>query len=337
MRQQKADGAVIHDHIMIAGIPGGDSNGRSSPSSSSSTTTLLLLLQEILAFCEANVATFADEEELGASFDRRGLVEAEKLATEEDHVRDLFRTWGDALATGDPRAVSRLYTKNATLLDDSADASDVALSSSDAGSPKTGREGIQRYYTRFMEMHPRGRLVRRNLVLGDRWAQESGVCQFTRMMPSPPLGLVGADDDAAAVGGRAITDNKAAAAGTTTTDRFKVRYTFLYTQDELSGVWKIRHHHLTGMMAMAMMPLPPGGGPRQTHAAAAPLMSLSSAAAAATGAASVPWLLQPERATASHSKAGVASSPSDGGVWAEQQPSLRRTSSVKKSLAASSA
>lgn len=118
----------------------------------------------------------------------------------EDEVRNLFYLWNDALATLDSDAVARRYTKDAVLLPTVSD------------TPRTDYASIKDYFDLFLTKKPQGEILESYVKIGDGWAQDNGIYEFT-------LGATG--------------------------DKVKARYTYLYTMED--GEWKIAHHHSSQM------------------------------------------------------------------------------------------
>jgi hypothetical protein len=73
-----------------------------------------------------------------------GIVTAEPITEEE--VRGLFNLWNDALATLDPKKVANRYAKEGVLL---PTVSDV---------PRTDYNGIEDYFTKFLQLKPQGKV-----------------------------------------------------------------------------------------------------------------------------------------------------------------------------------
>jgi uncharacterized protein (TIGR02246 family) len=117
-----------------------------------------------------------------------------------DEVRALFSLWNSALATGDSRIVASRYTKSPVLLPTVSD------------TPRTDFDSVKDYFDAFLLKEPQGKIVDGHISIGDGWASDTGIYEFT-------LGATG--------------------------DKVKARYTFLYVQEE--GIWKIQHHHSSVM------------------------------------------------------------------------------------------
>jgi len=126
----------------------------------------------------------------------------DEVATEisPEQVRALFSLWNDALATGDSRLVAARYASDAVLLPTVSD------------TPRTDYDLIKNYFDSFLLKKPQGVITDGNIRIGDGWAQDAGIYEFT-------MGATG--------------------------DKVKARYTFVYTY--VDGQWKIAHHHSSVM------------------------------------------------------------------------------------------
>jgi uncharacterized protein (TIGR02246 family) len=132
---------------------------------------------------------------------RKASAEAEvKSDITEDEVRALFSLWNSALATGDSRIVASRYTKSPVLLPTVSD------------TPRTDFDSVKDYFDAFLLKEPQGKIVDGNISIGDGWASDTGIYEFT-------MGTTG--------------------------DKVKARYTYLYVQED--GIWKIQHHHSSVM------------------------------------------------------------------------------------------
>jgi len=118
----------------------------------------------------------------------------------EKEVRALFELWNSALATGDSRIVASRYIKDPVLL---ATVSDQ---------PRTDFASVKDYFDAFLKKEPQGKIVDGKVTIGDGWASDAGIYEFT-------MGATG--------------------------DKVKARYTYNYVQED--GVWKIQHHHSSVM------------------------------------------------------------------------------------------
>ncbi|KAL7531292.1 LOW QUALITY PROTEIN: hypothetical protein ACHAWF_003712 [Thalassiosira exigua] len=155
---------------------------------------------------------------------------------DEEQVRALFSLWNNALATrrtrrnaspadprslivvlffsfwnsfrfsrlfsaqGDSRIVAKRYAKRAVLLPTVSDA------------PRTDFGGIKDYFDAFLLKKPQGKIVEGDVRVGDGWAQDAGIYEFT-------MGATG--------------------------DVVRARYTFVYVFED--NQWKIAHHHSSVM------------------------------------------------------------------------------------------
>merc|ERR1719273_144398 len=126
-------------------------------------------------------------------FNRKSL--ADRVTTEKE-VRALFYLWNDALATGDSRIVASRYASDPVLL---PTVSDI---------PRTDYASIKDYFDAFLLKQPQGDIVEGYIKIGDGWAQDAGIYEFT-------MGVDGS--------------------------KVKARYTYVYVLE--GGKWKISHHH----------------------------------------------------------------------------------------------
>ena len=118
----------------------------------------------------------------------------------EKEVRALFSLWNSALATGDSRIVASRYTKSPVLLPTVSD------------TPRTDFASVKDYFDAFLLKEPQGEIVEGHISIGDGWASDTGIYEFT-------MGTTG--------------------------DKVKARYTYLYVEED--GIWKIQHHHSSVM------------------------------------------------------------------------------------------
>jgi uncharacterized protein (TIGR02246 family) len=118
----------------------------------------------------------------------------------DDQIRNLFYLWNDALDTLDSDVVAKRYAKEAVLL---PTVSDV---------PRTDYNSIKSYFDAFLLQKPQGEIVESFVTVGDGWAKDVGIYEFT-------MGATGA--------------------------MVKARYSFVYVYEE--GQWKISHHHSSQM------------------------------------------------------------------------------------------
>jgi uncharacterized protein (TIGR02246 family) len=125
---------------------------------------------------------------------------AEKNIPTESEVRALFTKWNDALDTLDSKKVADCYTKNAVLLPTVSDKA------------RTNLKDIQSYFDAFLLRKPQGVILESYVVVGDGWAKDCGVYEFT------------------------LRNNG---------EKVMARYTFTYTLED--GEWKISHQHSSAM------------------------------------------------------------------------------------------
>ena len=118
----------------------------------------------------------------------------------ESEVRSLFNLWNDALATLDSDKVASRYSSNPILLPTVSD------------TPRTDYATIKDYFDNFLKLKPQGVISEGKIVMGDGWAQDAGIYEFT-------MGATG--------------------------DKVKARYTFTYVKE--GDEWKISHHHSSTM------------------------------------------------------------------------------------------
>lgn len=128
-----------------------------------------------------------------ALFNRPSKAQSE---TTEEEIRSLFYLWNDALATGDSRIVASRYAKDPVLLPTVSD------------TPRTDAASIKDYFDAFLLKKPQGEIVDGFIKIGDNWAQDNGIYEFT-------MGVDGS--------------------------KVKARYTYVYVKE--GGQWKISHHH----------------------------------------------------------------------------------------------
>jgi uncharacterized protein (TIGR02246 family) len=152
-----------------------------------------------VAFDGAAVIQSSTELNMGLrSFIRGKLVgssEGGQPITEEE-VRSLFYLWNDSLATGDSRLVAKRYAEEPVLLPTVSD------------TPRTDYALIKDYFDAFLLKKPQGEIVDGNIRIGNNWAQDAGIYEFT-------MGVDGS--------------------------KVKARYSFVYVYED--GAWKIAHHH----------------------------------------------------------------------------------------------
>lgn len=86
---------------------------------------------------------------------------------DEEEVRALFSLWNSALATGDSRIVASRYTTSPILLPATADV------------PITDSDSIKAYFDEFLLTQPQGKILDGNISIGDGWASDTGIYEFT--------------------------------------------------------------------------------------------------------------------------------------------------------------
>jgi len=119
---------------------------------------------------------------------------------DEAEIRALFSLWNNALATGDSRIVAKRYAKTSILLPTVSD------------TPRTDFDSIKDYFDAFLQKEPQGKILEGDIRIGDGWAQDAGIYEFT-------MGATG--------------------------DVVKARYTYVYVFED--NQWKIAHHHSSVM------------------------------------------------------------------------------------------
>lgn len=119
----------------------------------------------------------------------------------EATVRSWFDLWDQALATKESGIVAEMYAEGGTLLPTLSDR------------VRTDFDGIKDYFDYFLQNEPRGRIVEGYIEVGDDWASDIGIYEFT-------FGTTGAT--------------------------VQGRYSYLYTP-QADGTWKILHHHSSQM------------------------------------------------------------------------------------------
>jgi len=87
--------------------------------------------------------------------------------TTEEQVKNLFQLWNSALATEDPDAVAKRYSKDAVLL---PTVSDV---------PRTNYGLIKDYFVHFLKKKPEGKIIESHVKMGHNWCQDVGIYEFT--------------------------------------------------------------------------------------------------------------------------------------------------------------
>jgi len=122
-------------------------------------------------------------------------------------VRNLFELWNDALKTGDPAVVAQRYAKEGVLLPTLSDI------------PRNDVEGIKDYFVHFLEKKPVGKILEGDIFVGNNWAQDAGIYEFT------------------------FEDGS----------KVKARYSFVYVYED--GQWLISHHHSSLMPQEVVRPV----------------------------------------------------------------------------------
>jgi uncharacterized protein (TIGR02246 family) len=133
------------------------------------------------------------------------------LSLSESDVRGFFGLWNDALATGDSSKVASRYVKSPVLLPTVSD------------TPRTDFDSVKDYFDAFLLKEPQGEIVDGNINMGEGWASDTGIYEFT-------MGATG--------------------------DKVKARYSFFYVEED--GEWKIQHHHSSVMPEAQLAPGPIG-------------------------------------------------------------------------------
>uniref|UniRef100_A0A7S2Y1I1 Calcium/calmodulin-dependent protein kinase II association-domain domain-containing protein n=1 Tax=Fibrocapsa japonica TaxID=94617 RepID=A0A7S2Y1I1_9STRA len=135
-----------------------------------------------------------------------GDQKAEGETITEKEVRSLFSLWNSALATGDSRIVASRYSSSPVLLPTVSD------------TPRTNFDTVKDYFDAFLLKEPQGKILDGHITIGDGWASDSGIYEFT-------MGATG--------------------------DKVKARYSYIYVQED--GIWKIQHHHSSVMPEEVIM------------------------------------------------------------------------------------
>jgi len=141
---------------------------------------------------------------LRSFFSRKSKVAKSTAGSDitKDEVRALFSLWNNALATGDSRIVaSRYAVKTGSVLLPTV--SDV---------PRNDFDSIKDYFDAFLLKEPQGEILEGDIRIGDGWAQDCGIYEFT-------MGATG--------------------------DKVKARYSYVYVYE--GNQWKISHHHSSVM------------------------------------------------------------------------------------------
>ncbi|EJK63742.1 hypothetical protein THAOC_15581 [Thalassiosira oceanica] len=96
------------------------------------------------------------------------MPEASKpQAITEAEVKNLFQLWNSALATEDPDAVAKRYSKEGVLL---PTVSDI---------PRTDYALIKDYFVGFLKKKPQGEILESHVTIGSNWCQDAGIYEFT--------------------------------------------------------------------------------------------------------------------------------------------------------------
>jgi uncharacterized protein (TIGR02246 family) len=164
------------------------------------TTTTTPSARGVATFVRPSFGLYSSPSSVVADRTVNGVETATTSSITKDEVRGLFKLWNDALASGDSRIVASRYAKGATLL---PTVSDI---------PRTDFDSIKDYFDAFLLKKPQGEIVEGFIRIGDGWAQDNGIYEFT-------MGATG--------------------------EKVKARYTFMYVQED--GKWKIGHHHSSQM------------------------------------------------------------------------------------------
>lgn len=122
-------------------------------------------------------------------------------------VRALFGQWNDALHTLDPATVARRYSREGVLLPTLSDI------------PRSDFEGIKDYFVHFLEKKPDGKILEGDIFVGNNWAQDAGIYEFS------------------------FADGS----------KVKARYSFVYVYED--GKWMISHHHSSLMPEEVVRPV----------------------------------------------------------------------------------
>ncbi|KAL7533886.1 hypothetical protein ACHAXR_011432 [Thalassiosira sp. AJA248-18] len=118
----------------------------------------------------------------------------------------MFDLWNDALRTGDPATVAKRYAREGVLLPTLSDV------------PRTDRVGTEDYFVHFLEKKPVGKIFEGDIFVGNNWAQDAGIYEFTFQDGS----------------------------------KVKARYSFVYVYED--GRWMISHHHSSLMPEEVVRP-----------------------------------------------------------------------------------
>jgi hypothetical protein len=120
----------------------------------------------------------------------------------KNEVRALFSLWNNELATGDSQIITSPYAveSGAVLLPTFSDV------------PRKDFDSIKDYFDAFLLKEPQGEIVEGDIRIGNGWAQDCGIYEFTIR---------------------------------TTGDKIKARYSYVYVYE--GDQCKISHHHSSVM------------------------------------------------------------------------------------------
>ncbi len=93
----------------------------------------------------------------------------------ESAVQGLFEGWNQALASGSPETVAKLYEPGALLL--------PTLSPTNRSDP----EAIADYFNAFLKRQPTGKVTSRQILLGCNQATDAGTYRFQLHQPDEQL------------------------------------------------------------------------------------------------------------------------------------------------------
>ena len=82
-------------------------------------------------------------------------------------VCNLFGLWNDALETGDPATVAKRYAKDGVSLPTLSDV------------PRNDFKGIKECFVGFLKKRPVGKIPEGEIFIGNNWAQDAGIYEFT--------------------------------------------------------------------------------------------------------------------------------------------------------------
>lgn len=87
--------------------------------------------------------------------------------TTEEKIRSLFVLFNNALATRNPKLVTKRYAKDAVLLPGSS------------GDALMDAPAIERFYESYLLENPRKRILEGRIRIGHGWAEDAGICEIT--------------------------------------------------------------------------------------------------------------------------------------------------------------